>query len=171
MRIDSDPFQPTRRQFAVAFGAAFVVASSGGVAHARGGGGDNIRERQQREQSRAHGFTQQEFLGMSRTKFFEHSSNPNAVVDGFSRKMSNSLFKMGVANLPRTKALVLKLQDIRKPQQRLSALQDEMKYAQGEVDGFWGLSSQRKKREIYAKHVAIWVANPREGILNVLYSG
>ena len=179
MPTKSQHSDTTRRQFGVGIGACTVAVVVGSMASARGGGGDV--QTQQAEKAREHrdrdrvqnplGFTQTQFVNMSRSKLFELNMQRNAYVDGFSEEMSAHLFDMGVANLPGTKALLKRLRNVRRTPRRQDVLDQEVATARQNLDGFFGFAVQRKKREIYHEKVALWAQNPREGGLDLRYSG
>ncbi len=162
----------SRRQF-ITSGTAFILAGmSGSSVQARGGGGDAVRDRQERTRSNARrGFTQQQFLAMSRSELFRNSRAQGIFINGFSQEMSVTMFEMAVANLARARSLVQRMQDIPQTPQRRSLLTREMQFAQQEFEEFWGLSSQKQKRKTYYETVSKWAGKPSEGALEFRYTG
>lgn len=172
MRTKTTRIALSRRLFVTALTAGTVAGMTGSAVQARGGGGDVVKDRQKRgRRSTPRGVTQKQFLSMSRSDLFRNAKLSDVSIDGFSQEMSVNMFEMAVANLARTRSLVRRLQDIPQTPKRQAALVREMQIAQEEFDGFWGLSSQRQKRKRYYEAVSEWVRNPREGALELRYTG
>ncbi len=164
----------TRRRFGTGLGVMVIGGAFGTMTNARGGGGD-VRTQQaetawdqgnQETMQKPRTFTQKEFANLSRSKLFELNRHRNACVDGFSQEMSAHLFDMGLANLPRTNALLKRLQTVRGRRPRQDLLDREVEAARQDLEGFRGFSVQRKKRRIYFDKVSIWAQNPDEGTLD-----
>lgn len=172
MRKNLSAIGGSRRQF-IASGSALILAGfSGSTVHARGGGGDVVRDRQERARGNARrGITQRQFLNLSRSELFRNSKAQGVFIDGFSQEMSPNMFEMAVANLARTRALVKHLQTIPHIPKRQAVLNRELQLARQELEDFWGLASQKQKRKTYHEAVKAWTGNPREGALDFRYTG
>jgi len=165
----------SRRYFTLAV-ASSGLCISGAIAKAGGGidltvSGEYNPQYDDEDDGPAdeYGYSQSEYLQLSRNQMRDNISVSSAYVVGFSYAGSNHLFRMGYGNRRGTRGVFRALQEYDSVKMRRSYLRDERDDARAVYEAHSGSDAKRQQKQFYYMGVSYWHKHPKEGLLKLKY--